>query len=161
MDFGEDNVSSVPIFPPEERALSENLSTVSEPVATSNTDAKRAAKRLAGAERARKYRASLSEEKKAQIRAKDNERKRLHWENSLTEEQKEEIRAKKAEIKRLQRESLSPEQLTEMRRKDAMSHSLQRIRRRVASTDFTQDNISEVNNIHTQQILFKSKLPNL
>ena len=136
LDFGEDE--SYPTEFPQSDIVAEHPSTpVSVPHQPNTTNEDRAAaRRLASAERVRKYRASLSEEKKAQIREKDNARKRLHI------------------------ESLSVEQRTEMRRKNALCKSLQRIKKRVASTDFTYEEISEVN-IHKQHILLLLKLPNI
>ena len=91
-------------------------SPVSVPLSSTPNEDRAAKRRLAAAEQKRKYRASLSEEKKEEIRVKDAQRKN-------------------------------------------MQYSLQRIQRRVASTDFTQEHIPEVN-IPKQNILLLLNLQN-
>ena len=60
---------------------------------------------LSNAERKRRHRANLSEERKNQIKEDDKERKRIkRAETVLTEKEKEELRMKERERKRLQRQ---------------------------------------------------------
>jgi hypothetical protein len=147
LDFGEDDTTSTPVANSAERAIFPTVSVPSSfqistsPVARVTTDEERAATRLAAAaERSRKYRASLSEEQKRRVNAKAAERIRIHR-ASLTDEQRTEIRRKATQ-------------------RQQMNRSLQLIQKRVASTDFTHEDIYEVI-IHKHYILLSLKLPNI